>query len=618
MLHINRCLHNILIALLTLLMMSACYDLTTLNDDLYNPPFVLGEEEEPEEPEEPVEGKYADLDINYKLSDADIQQLKESETSLGAVFTSLTYEGCYNDYQITTNLTHDIYAGYTANNHPNFNFNSPTYAYTDGWSASRWNHFYSDRTAREYAQLLRIFWFVDYQKYKNAFYITRIYWAFLASMQTDTYGDIPLSAYVQAKFVDENSIYDTQEKAYDIIFRLLEQATDSIVPGACSFKFGPTEDLCYAGDEEKWLRFANTLRLRLALRISNVDPERAQAEGEAAMASPWGLLRNDDDNMRTVPRHAPVEQGGINAGGDENVLAMCSFAYNGDCVMAKDLELAYKELSSGGTSYEIIDLKAGPQQKVIDPRCAISWWRPSDIEALRMGTELPFSDYTGCEIGDYNVKHTETVKIYSITKTDIRNSKVLDPKHWFGYSRESVWLSYSELQFLLAEASLRGWAGADKTPHDYFEAGIRASMKYYQISSSETEDYLSKLKIYASEDSNPFLKGDKEAILEQIITHKWLAVFPNGNEGWAEFRRTDYPRLRNILNNNSGGEVPDGKFIKRILYPFNEKDNPHKPEGKNTQGTRVWWDVADTNDAVGNRATPNNFRPASKLSRIMR
>ena len=84
-------------------------------------------------------------------------------------------------------------------------------------------------------------------------------------------------------------------------------------------------------------------------------------------------------------------------------------------------------------------------------------------------------------------------------------------------------------------------------------------MNYYKISSADTESYINGLKIYGSDVENPFMTNNKEGMLEQIITQKWLAVFPNGNEGWAEFRRTDYPRLRNILNNNSE-DVPTGKY----------------------------------------------------------
>lgn len=579
--------------------LTGCYDFAELNQDPYNPGYVDGDTEEPEDPDpEPGEGKYADLDLNYTLSEEDIEALRAGQGNMGALFKNLTYEGFYNDYQTTTNLSHDIYSGYIANNKPDFKFNSPNYGYTDGWNANRWNHFYADRTLREYSVLVKTFHFVDPEKYKNAFYITRIYWAFLASAHTDTYGDIPLSDYVKGKEPQEAAKYDTQEKAYDIIFRLLEQAVDSIQPGACAFTFSAEDDQCYGGDETKWLRFANTLRLRLALRISNVDPERAKAEGEAAMANPWGLMQGQADNMRTIPKFA------LTASGNENALAMCSFAYNGDAVLSKDLELAYKEQSVGGAEYQV-----GSETKVIDPRCLVCWWRPSPLDALKKLKENTKNDFTGCEIGSDDIQHTESVKKYSVTRTDITD-KGLNPEYWFNYSQESVWLGYAELQFLLAEAALRGWSGTTMSAEDYFKAGIQASMDYYQIGSAEAQSYIDGLKIYQDGNTNPFAQGDKEGMLEQIITQKWLAVFPNGNEAWAEFRRTDYPRLRNILNNRSNGEVPDGKFIKRMNYPYSEKDNPNKPLNGTYDylGHRLWWDVADTNNDNGERNQPNNFR----------
>ena len=103
-------------------------------------------------------------------------------------------------------------------------------------------------------------------------------------------------------------------------------------------------------------------------------------------------------------------------------------------------------------------------------------------------------------------------------------------------------------------------------------------------------------------------KADREWQLEQIITQKWIAVFPNGNEGWAELRRTDYPRYALLPKggNNSGNQVDNNKLIKRISYPDSEARNTLKPNY--TQGDRVWWDVADTMDDNGKWQTPHNFR----------
>ena len=92
-----------------------------------------------------------------------------------------------------------------------------------------------------------------------------------------------------------------------------------------------------------------------------------------------------------------------------------------------------------------------------------------------------------------------------------------------------------------------------------------------------------------------------------------MAIFPNGNEGWAELRRTDYPRILNQLTNNSGGDVPNGKTIKRIFYPNSEAGNQYftshqELQNMNSQGKRLWWDVDDTNDEQGVWKKPNNFR----------
>jgi hypothetical protein len=148
----------------------------------------------------------------------------------------------------------------------------------------------------------------------------------------------------------------------------------------------------------------------------------------------------------------------------------------------------------------------------------------------------------------------------------------------------------------------------NKDPLNYFMEGISASMRYFHISYLEEQLYIAGLKIMQDPSENPFINNDKEGMLEQIITQKWLAVFPNGNEAWAEFRRTDYPSFITLpLINSSGGEVPDGKFIKRIAYPSDAFENNPGAQYIPT-GIRVWWDVADTNNDKGERQKPVNFK----------
>ena len=453
------------------------------------------------------------------------------------------------------------------------------------WSARRWDHFYKDRSA-EYKTLVNTFYYVDRKAYKNAFYMTRIFYAFLASTMTDTYGEMPFVVYVQGKAAPEKCPYNTQEEVYDMVFRMLTEAADSIQPGQCSFKFADREDKCYNGDEAKWIRFANTLRLRLALRISNVDPERARQEGVAALNHPGGLMQSQDDRMRTVPNYAPVAMGGEDDSGLENEVANCGFRYS-DVVMSLDMEQAYKNLGSA-----------------LDPRCRICWYRPIPKNFLELGREMS-TDYKGCAIGDNNISHETNV--YSPLKCNHHEGKVLNDNYWFGYCREYLWLGYAESRFLLAEARLREWTYAYGSAEDLFKDGIRESFNYYHMADS-ADIYIDRLNIYNGTQENPFAGSNKEAQLEQIITQKWLAVFPNGNEGWAEFRRTDYPRLNNHLSNKDPN-IANGKFIKRVGYSTDEYayNIENVPEGVN-QSTRVWWDVQDTNNENGERNTPNNFR----------
>ena len=562
--------------------------------------------------------RYADLDLTYKVSADDSLTCKTDLAGAASTFRNFLYEGYYNDYQITTNLSHDIYAGYVANNQPKHAKKSPDYGYADGWSGRRWAHFYDDRSS-EYRTLLRAFKFnTTPQRYKNMFYVTRIYYAFLALANTDTYGAMPFKVYVQARIPETNNVtYNTQAEVYDCMFRMLEQAVDSIQPDDASQYNVGKEDICYFGDLHKWLRFANTLRLRMALRISNVDPVRAKKEGEAALNNQYGLMESNGDNMQTVPKYAPVDMGGMDEGGSENGLTMCSIRYNGESVMSWDLEQYYRNLSTGGGTYIIRKSRREFEEKTIDPRCLVSWFRGNMSQnMIASATESVREDFKGCKRGTQAPEISMSTLTYSLVRCQPKPlSKKLDPKYWFNDARPTVWLGYSESLFLKAEAALRGWTGKDLTlsTENYFKAGVKASMDYYQIDKAQASSYIDGLKVWKE---GVFASGDKERILEAIITQKWMAVFPNGNEGWAEFRRTDYPVLANQLSNMSGGDVPDGKNIKRIFYPNSEGSNKYFASHEdlkraNSQGKRLWWDVQDTNDNSGKRMKPNNFRTGS-------
>lgn len=603
-------IYKLLVALLTATSVTSCYDL----DDMSKDPYGLDQKEDNTTViDKEDDTKYADINLSFEVSAADSAACETNLRAAASTFRQFLYQGYYADYQRTTNLTHDIYGGYMANNQPKHSKNAPDFNYSDGWSGLRWKFFYEERSS-EYRTLLWAFKFNKTpERYRNMFYITRIYYAFLALANTDTYGAMPFKIYASAQIPELNNVkYETQKEVYDGMFRMLEQAVDSIKPEDGNQWYADKDDICYFGDVNKWLRFANTLRLRMALRISNVDPERAKEEAENALSSQYGLLAGNDDNMQTVPKYAPIDMGGEDAGGDENGLAMCSVAYNGESVMSYDLENFYRTLSTGGGIYTIKIGRKDSKEVTIDPRCLVCWYRSGMTSStLAAGEESLREDFKGCHRGAQEPEISMSEIKYSLTRTQPKPaSKNLNPSYWFNYSRPTVWMGYAESLFLKAEAALRGWANAGGSAEDLFRQGVQASMDYYMIDAAAASSYIDGL---VALNDGTFSSGDKEKILEAIITQKWMAVFPNGNEAWAEYRRTDYPALETPLTNMSGGDVPEGKNIKRIFYPNSEYDNAYYQEhgelqAANSQGLRLWWDVADTNDASGQRVKPNNFR----------
>ncbi len=588
--------------------LTGCYDL----DDMGRNPYALPNTstEGGDKPVDP-QGDYGDIDISYEVTDPEaLSKIKDDLAAAPSTFRNFLYEGYYNDYQITTNLTHDVYSGYMANNQPKFVGSAPDYNYADGWSSARWRHFYTERCS-EYRSLLRAFKFSpNAEHYKNQYFITRIYFAFLTLANTDTYGDMPFKIYASAQVPETNNVpYDSQADVYDGMFRMLRQAVDEINPEDGSQYSIDGDDICYQGDVYKWLRFANTLRLRLACRISNVDPERAAKEAQDALENQYGLMQSNDDNMRTIPRYAPVADGGIDAGGDENVLAMISVAYNGETVLSYDMEQLYRTLSTGGATYQIKEGRNKVIEKIIDPRCLVCWYRTGMTETtLAAGEESLRNDFAGCHRGNPDVTLLAPNN-YSLTRTQPKPaSKQHNRKFFFNFSEPTVWLGYAESLFLRAEAALRGWGAG--SPEDLFRQGVQASMDYYEIDAAEAQSYIDGLVALSD---GTFTSGNKEKILEAIITQKWMATFPNGNEGWAEFRRTDYPRLEVPMANNSGGEVPAGHFIKRVLYPNSENSNAAFTgngylQSSNTQGTMLWWDTSDDRPAnFGSTAKTNDY-----------
>lgn len=177
-------------------------------------------------------------------------------------------------------------------------------------------------------------------------------------------------------------------------------------------------------------------------------------------------------------------------------------------------------------------------------------------------------------------------------------------------------MKVAEAYFLRAEGALRGWAmGGDA--ESLYNEGIRVSLAEYGVEASYNDyvndntrmaqDYVdpynSDLNIAAMNNVTVKFGGDNETKLQKIITQKWIAMFPEGQEAWSEFRRTGYPKLFPIVENRSAGVVAEGDFIKRLPFCLDERNNNpagvasgvNLLGGADNIGTRLWWDVAKGN-----------------------
>ncbi len=382
---------------------------------------------------------------------------------------------------------------------------------------------------------------------------------------TDRFGPIP---YSKAGTSITSVAYDSQKDVYSLFFNQLDTAVGNLT-AYISAHPGDTadlgaNDLVYQGHYEKWLKYANSLRLRLAMRIVKADAATAEAQAEKAMADPGGLLSTPADDAKFAQ-----------SGGRNNDIWLVAADY-GDCRLNA-------ALSTYMTGFK-------------DPRLPVYASPATDATALTAG------QYEGIRIG-INIAAKSDYEGYASPNTSTTFTQTA-----------SQWLmSAAEVWFLKAEAAVRGWAGAGDAQTNY-TTGITTSFQQWGVSGgSYLTDAVSTQANYV-DPKNPVNNAaalstitiawdpaaSNETKLERIITQKWIAIFPDGQEAWADYRRTGYPRLFPVVNNTSGGTISTTDQIRRLDYPQSEYTSngaavtsavQNLLGGPDVGGTRLWWDV---------------------------
>ncbi len=391
----------------------------------------------------------------------------------------------------------------------------------------------------------------------NMYSQARILRVFIYHRLTDFYGDIPYSEAGKG-FIEgiSNPVYDPQEEIYRDMINELTEAVAALSEGPLTFG---SNDLLFGGDIEQWRRFGNSLKLRLGMRMSNVDPAAARSAVESAVNAPGGVMQNNDD----IAWVNHVDQSGINRYGVGEVF--------------HDFGLTGHNFALSETFVNIL-LDAENGNANVDPRLQHIGRVYNADGSVRTTNVL---EYQGVPNG---LMAAEISNNWSLSDADLKPYVMPNREGLVNYDKPNIFQSYAEVRFLLAEAAERGWnVPGDAQTH--YEAGIEAAMQHmnlygFSISDGEIQEYISNVPA---------------ADLEQIATQKWIALFLNGYEAYAEWRRTGFPVLTpvNFPGNESNGQIP-----RRIIYPIQEPGNNRanyeaavSRQGPDLLTTRMWWDV---------------------------
>lgn len=430
--------------------------------------------------------------------------------------------------------------------------------------------------------------------------VLRIYRVYLMSIITDTYGDAPFSeaglGFLEGKF---NPKYDKQEDIYNAFFLELEDAINKIDPT----KDKVTGDLIYAGDVTKWQQLANSLRLRFAMRISNVNPTKAQTEFENALAANGGVITDASSDALikymtiafSFGQEAYSDYRGNSLsqllfGNDpaNNPSYLCSTFFNqlynsGDPRTFKISRCYYDGLMSATSPDNRVDITQEMIEKGID-------FSPRDPGAYSWE---PWP--TGY---DSDICAELAVNNPSVTATMAREVEPKLANNFLKSDNPGVVMTSAEVKFLMAEATVKKWNVGSALAEDLYKQGVRAAMDFLTDNYGCTATTDAEFDAFI-QDKGAFGHTDNQK-LEAINTQAWILHFTNPAECWANVRRSGYPKLKSPAEYGFGQYLTGGTEIPvRLCYPvlessYNKKSYNEAIErmgGTDNWHSLLWWDT---------------------------
>lgn len=467
----------------------------------------------------------------------------------------------HNRYQKAYNLIGDIYAGYMSGiNNWNGGANTQIYALTGvDWA----NVPYTEAFTNVMPAWLNLKYAHDNELLDDdIFAVANVLKVLSLHRVSDIYGPLPI-----LHFGETNNPYDSQEACYKHFFETLDSAIavlKEMVENNPDAKPLEEVDVLYHGDYSKWLKFANSLKLRLAMRICYVEP--LLAKQYAAEAVRDGVIEAVDDSAL--------------------------FQNWGSITIINPLEKLWNEYGDTRMGASMDSYLNGYD----DPRLPVYFQPVTDGEHK--------GEYRGVANGMPNPEQDDYKTLSS-------------PNVWEKSTQSPLrWMMASEVAFLRAEGAMRGWEMGGTAEH-FYNKGIELSFLENGLSAAAAAEYAADFESVPRAFTDVSAANTKydipvrgtitikwvngaseEEQLERIITQKWIAMFPNGTEAWSEFRRTGYPKIFPVRSNHPSSGVNTETQIRRMVFPQLEYSNNAAAVaeavkllgGPDNGGTKLWWD----------------------------
>jgi hypothetical protein len=400
--------------------------------------------------------------------------------------------------------------------------------------------------------------------------ICKIMKVMILQQVTDVYGDIPYKEALQAKTGVTLPVYDRQQDIYNTMLGELEAA----IAALNSAQGNVTGDLYYKGDAAKWKKFAYSLMLRMAMRLTKVDPATAKTWAEKAAAG--GTFTSIADNA-----FIPTQ----NSTGNDNAQAR---VYNVDIYQTR-WSKTFIDYLKANTDPRLGVIAEVPQDGLAknqsaDPgntNPAVQLGLPNGYD---LGGARDISTSPGYPGGTGSGADATPIGRYSRPRTSIYANR----------SGNILVLTYAETELLLAEAAARGW-NVGGTAAGHYRNGVSAALQSLTTLGANPAISAATADAYAL--AHPLNITSLEASLKQINEQYWATTgsFFSWVENWINWKRSGYPVLTpvNYPNNFSGGTIPRRQPYppsEASLNPTNYADAVSRLTGGDRWTSRVWWD----------------------------